>query len=119
IRLLGAFIQISRALSYAHARGILHYDIKPENILVGDFGEVYLADWGLAKVQPTSAIKIHGMGSSPPPGVTDAGGTPGYMPPEVIKGDWKNVDQRADLFAVGVILYEMLTGKDPFPGTTV
>ena len=114
VRLLGAFQQVSRALAYAHSRGVLHRDIKPENILLGDFGEVYLADWGLAKVEPTSELVLHGEGSQPPPGVTDAGGTPGYMAPEILREDWTAVDHRADLFALGVVLYEILTGRGAF-----
>src|SRR4029079_6682456 len=88
VRLLGAFVQVSRALAYAHARGVLHRDIKPENILLGDFGEVYLADWGLAKVLPKSKLAIHGEGSIPPPGSMDGGGTPGYVAPEILRCAW-------------------------------
>lgn len=118
-RLMGVILQVARALGYAHSRGVLHRDIKPENILVGDHGEVYVADWGLAKLEDGSPIIIHGEGSSPPPNQTDAGGTPGYMPPEVLQGNWDAVDHRADLFALGVILYEILTGKPPFEGRNV
>jgi eukaryotic-like serine/threonine-protein kinase len=118
-RLMGVMLQVARALGYAHSRGVLHRDIKPENILVGDHGEVYVADWGLAKLEENSPIVIHGEGSSPPPNQTDAGGTPGYMAPEVLQGNWDVVDQRADLFAVGVMLYEVLTGKQPFEGRNV
>jgi serine/threonine-protein kinase len=118
VRLLGVFQQVSLALAYAHSRGVLHRDIKPENILVGDFGEVYIADWGLAKVQNTSEVVLHTRGSEPPPGVTDAGGTPGYMAPEILRGEWAGVDQRADIFAMGVVLYEMLTGRGPFESRT-
>jgi serine/threonine-protein kinase len=114
VRLLGAFLQVCRALAYAHSNGVIHRDIKPENILLGDFGEVYLADWGLAKVEPTSALQLHGEGSSPPPAHTEAGGTAGYMAPEVLRGEWDTVDHRVDLFAMGVVLYEMLTGHGPF-----
>jgi len=115
-RLMGVMLQVCRALGYAHSRGVLHRDIKPENILVGDHGEVYVADWGLAKLEDNSPIVIHGEGSSPPPNQTDAGGTPGYMAPEVLQGNWDVVDHRADLFAVGVMLYEILTGRQPFEG---
>jgi eukaryotic-like serine/threonine-protein kinase len=118
-RLMGVMLQVARALGYAHSRGVLHRDIKPENILVGDHGEVYIADWGLAKLEETSPIVIHGEGSSPPPNQTDAGGTPGYMAPEVLQGNWDVVDHRADLFAIGVMLYEILTGKQPFQGRSV
>ena len=119
VRLVGAFLQVTRALEYAHSRGVLHRDVKPENILLGDFGEVYLADWGLAKLEATSAIIIHEVGSSPPPNVTNAGGTPGYISPEVLKGDWEHVDHRADLFALGVVLYEILVGRSPFDGNGI
>ena len=114
VRLLGAFLQVCRALAYAHSNGVIHRDIKPENILLGDFGEVYLADWGLAKVEPSSTLQLHGEGSSPPPAQTEAGGTPGYMAPEVLRGEWETVDHRVDIFAMGVVLYEMLTNRSPF-----
>ena len=114
VRLLGAFLQVCRALAYAHSNGVVHRDIKPENILLGDFGEVYLADWGLAKVEATSNLQLHGEGSAPPPAPAEAGGTPGYMAPEVLRGEWETVDHRVDLFAMGVVLYEMLTGHSPF-----
>jgi eukaryotic-like serine/threonine-protein kinase len=118
VRLVGAFLQVTRALAYAHSRGVVHRDIKPENILLGDFGEVYLADWGLARLGPMTSLQIHTEGSAPPPTTTDAGGTPGYIAPEVLRGDWEDVDHRADLFALGVVLYEMLAGRGPFDGRT-
>ncbi len=115
VRLLGAFLQVCHALSYAHSRGVLHGDIKPDNILLGDFGEVYLADWGLAKVSCDSVIRERLQGSSPPPAYgSPSGGTPGYLAPEVALGQWDTVDHRSDLFALGVILYEILTGQPPF-----
>ncbi|RLB62220.1 MAG: protein kinase [Deltaproteobacteria bacterium] len=138
IRLLGAFLQMSRALAYAHSLGVLHGDIKPENILLGDFGEVYLADWGLTKVQPHSAVRTS-RSTAPPPDLPDEldggalklhtierhdvstsppGGTPGYLAPEVALGDGKKIDHRADLFSLGVVLYEILTGDRPFSGET-
>jgi formylglycine-generating enzyme required for sulfatase activity len=115
-RLMNVMLQVCRALGYAHSRGVLHRDIKPENILVGDHGEVYVADWGLAKLEDHSPISIHGEGSTPPPNTTDVGGTPGYMPPEVLQSNWDKVDHRADLFAVGVMLYEIVCGRHPFEG---
>lgn len=118
VRLLGVLVQISRALGYAHSRGVLHRDVKPENVLVGDFGEVYLADWGLAKVTSATSIDIHRPGSAPPI-ATDSGGTPGYLAPEVVRGERAHVDHRADLFSLGVMLYEVLVGKAPFQGKDV
>jgi serine/threonine-protein kinase len=118
VRLLGVLVQVSRALGYAHSRGVWHRDVKPDNVLLGDFGEVYLADWGLAKLTGDTSIEIHRPSSSPPT-ATDSGGTPGYMAPEVVRGDWATVDHRADLFALGVVLYEVLCGKAPFDAPTV
>jgi formylglycine-generating enzyme required for sulfatase activity len=127
VRLIGAFVQISRALSYAHRRGVLHRDIKPENILLGDFGEVYLADWGNAK----DTGKPRRSSSEPPLLLADEGrdedldaqsglsGTPGYIAPEQIRGDRLRIDHRADIFALGVVLYEILTGEHPFDAPTV
>ncbi|HEY8079514.1 MAG TPA: protein kinase, partial [Labilithrix sp.] len=116
VRLLGVFIQVTRALAYAHSRGVVHRDIKPENILLGDFGEVYVADWGIARVGNDSTLQIHSEGSMPPPGISDPAGTVGYMAPEVLRADWDTVDHRIDIFALGVVLYEMLTGVAPFEG---
>ena len=138
VRLIGAFVQISRALAYAHQRGVLHRDIKPENILLGDFGEVYLADWGNAKLIPGSAM-AHGprpaARSSPPGAMMTApdsatrpagnrdqsglSGTPGYIAPEQIRGDRERTNHRADIFSLGVVLYEILTGQHPFDASTV
>ena len=121
VRLLGAFLQVTRALAYAHDRGVMHNDIKPENVLLGDFGEVYLADWGLARMfrdetvlpmvpplptDDTAPAMANGSSSQ-------AGGTPGYIAPEILRHE-ANVDERADLFALGVVLYELLTGTHPF-----
>ena len=117
VRLLGAFLQVSRGLAYAHARGILHNDIKPENVLLGDFGEVYLADWGLAKAMRDVPLEIPSRREGAPPrtnGMSSAtSGTPGYIAPEVLRHE-TDVDERADLFALGVVLYELLTGVHPF-----
>lgn len=104
-RLLNIFRQLSDALSYAHARGVIHRDIKPENILIGMFGEVTLIDWGVAKVW--------GM-----PSEGNRGGTPLYMSPEQILGH-KPVDERTDIFSMGIVLYEMMTQREPFRGPTI
>ncbi|HEY8039440.1 MAG TPA: SUMF1/EgtB/PvdO family nonheme iron enzyme [Polyangiaceae bacterium] len=116
VRLLGAFLQVSRALAYAHARGILHNDIKPENVLLGDFGEVYLADWGLSKAMRDVPLEIPSRRDGVPRSngtSSQTSGTPGYIAPEVLRHE-TDVDERADLFALGVVLYELLTGVHPF-----
>ena len=125
VRLVGAFVQVSRALAYAHRRGVLHRDIKPENILLGDFGEVYLADWGNATVgsgpDVDDPISASALAKRPDRGTPAEGlsGTPGYIAPEQIRGDRAKIDHRADIFALGVVLYEMLTGEHPFDAQTV
>jgi serine/threonine-protein kinase len=114
-RLLGVLAQVSRALAYAHARGVVHRDLKPGNILLGEYGEVYVADWGQAKLLPRALVSV---GDDVGGFVADFGGTPGYMAPEAIEGVWDRTDARSDLYAIGVILYEMLAGRRPIEGTS-
>jgi serine/threonine-protein kinase len=108
-RILGAIAQVARALSYAHARGIVHRDVKPANVLLGHYGEVYLADWGLARA-PREEPPERREGDA---AATSSLGTPGYMPPEQIEGV---VGPPADVFALGAVLYEVLTGQQAFTG---
>jgi len=122
VRLIGAFVQISRALAYAHKRRVIHRDIKPENILLGDFGEVYLSDWGNAKVlgsAETEPVELDDHPYDPEREPSGLSGTPGYIAPEQIRGDRQKIDHRADIFALGVVLYEILTGEHPFDAPTV
>jgi serine/threonine-protein kinase len=108
-RLLKIFTQIGDAVQFAHLRGIIHRDIKPENVIIGMFGEVNLIDWGSAKVW--------GM----PYEDADAeiaqtrAGTPLYMSPEQVLGN-PPVDERSDIFSMGIVLYEMLAQREPFAG---
>lgn len=117
-RVLQIFVTVCQAIDFAHRKGVLHRDLKPSNIMVGDFGEVYVLDWGIARV-----LALHEDPLKPdtlidaPSGSTQAEtmlGTPGYMSPEQIQaGD--TIDGRADIYSLGVILFELLALALPFP----
>jgi len=120
-RMLGLMIQVCNALAYAHAHGVVHRDIKPENILIGTFGEVMLLDWGVAKVWASDKDDTqHGMLEHEE--LTDIGqrpGTPLYMSPEQVRGGGEEIDARTDVYSIGVMLYEILTLKEPLRGKKV
>lgn len=102
------FTEICKALKYAHDQDVIHRDIKPDNVLISKDGEVKLTDFGIATSKDDDED-----------GLTSAGmtlGTPAYMSPEQI-ADSRNVDKRADIYSMGVLLYKMVTGKTPFPGS--
>jgi serine/threonine protein kinase len=126
---LRVFERICEPVSFAHARGVIHRDLKPQNIMVGEFGEVLVLDWGVAKLRD-------GREADLPSDARDAGetgaerldaedtrialtvdgavvGTPAYMAPEQARGDLQAVDERSDVFALGAILYFLLTGRAP------
>jgi eukaryotic-like serine/threonine-protein kinase len=108
-------IQTAHGLDAAHAKGIVHRDLKPDNLFVTDEGMLKVLDFGLAKLTP-NAMMAGGAGK---PQTTEAGivfGTAGYMSPEQVRG--KDVDRRSDIFAVGAILYEMVTGRRAFTAPT-
>ena len=102
-------VQMAEALDYAHSKSIIHRDIKPSNIFITPDNRPVIADFGIARIEDPSVIHR-----------TQAGvilGTPGYMSPEQVRGE--PVDGRSDLFSLGVILYELTTGKTPFKGDTL
>ncbi len=127
-KLINVIIQIAYALEYAHNHRVIHRDIKPENILVGPFGEILLMDWGLAKVWNPDGS--HDEAGQQRPGavydkkassMTDTErlqGTVYYMSPEQLERD-PEIDFRADIYSIGVVLYEILTGQLPADGDTV
>ncbi|HEY1557565.1 MAG TPA: serine/threonine-protein kinase [Kofleriaceae bacterium] len=110
LALLPHVIAIADAVAYAHGEGVIHRDLKPANVVVGAFGETVVVDWGLA---------IESAGRHPPlEPETDPGkavGTPAYMPPEQARGE--DVDARADVYAIGAVLYELLAGAAPYHET--
>src|SRR5262245_21451926 len=129
-RFVAAFEALCQTMAYAHARGVIHRDLKPANVMTGSFGEVLVVDWGMGKVltreepapassetsgqtriatrRPESSASDSEMGS--------VLGTPRYMPPEQAMGRVDDVDERSDVFALGAILCEILTGAPPYEG---
>ena len=102
--------QVSLAVQFAHDLGVVHRDLKPENILVGSYGEVYVIDWGVAKIV-NSDIGLTVTGKLM---MGQLVGTPQYMAPEQARGDNEAVDERSDVYALGAILYEILTLESVF-----
>ncbi|MCX5747182.1 MAG: cyclic nucleotide-binding domain-containing protein [Proteobacteria bacterium] len=110
-RILQSLISVCDALALAHSRGVIHRDLKPDNIMVGDFGQVYLMDWGCAQVTGDRSFV---EGAIEPDGMVI--GTLQYMAPEQALGQISKIDPRTDVFGLGAILYKALTGAAPYPG---
>jgi len=123
--LLGRFVDVCQAISYAHSRGVLHRDLKPGNIMLGKYGETLVVDWGLAKVQDNEdSTQASGEGVLRPSsgsGITPTMfgsviGTPGYMPPEQAMGQLDQLGPTSDVYSLGATLYHVLTGRSAFRG---
>ena len=117
---VGMAIQIAEGLRRAHEAGIVHRDIKPANVMVTERGEVKIVDFGLAKLVSEQVEVVDPAESPTATGLTGVGalvGTAGYMSPEQVRG--RPADARSDIFSLGVVMYEMLTGGRPFAGETV
>ncbi|RFC45958.1 MAG: Serine/threonine protein kinase/WD40 repeat/WD40 repeat [Verrucomicrobia bacterium] len=123
--LLTVFRKVCDAMAFAHSKGVLHRDLKPENIMVGEYGEVLVMDWGLAKVLGEADLK--GVARSVASDTRDSGmtmegevmGTPQYMSPEQAEGMVAELDVRSDIYSLGGILYAILTLRPPIDGTTL
>ncbi len=112
---LETLMQVLQALRFAHSRGIVHRDLKPDNVMIGDFGEVYLLDWGIAV-----SLEDDGSGRLPlAKHATELAGTPCYMAPEMLGGDGAPaLSERTDIYLAGAVLYEILAGHPPHQGET-
>jgi serine/threonine-protein kinase len=110
-RLLRAFAEVCRAIDYAHSRGVVHRDLKPSNIVLGEFGEVYVIDWGVARVVDNAqgAVEMADIDTIQAAPATQTVGTPGYIAPEQLHA--ANVDRPSDVYSLGAILFEILTGE--------
>ncbi|MFC1706790.1 protein kinase [Planctomycetota bacterium] len=128
-RLLEVFVRICLAVAYAHERGVVHRDLKPQNVMIGHFNEVHVMDWGLAKVfagaarrtAPRDASKVEApiALTTRKASVTDSLlGTPAYMAPEQVDRDPEAIGPVTDVYALGAILYAILTGNAPYRGDT-
>ncbi len=132
VRLLTVFSQICRTIAYAHSLGVMHRDLKPDNIMLGEFGEVTVMDWGLAKSvnqSPGDGRHAEGRRGETSGRLTESArfetqagevtGTPHYMPPEQAAGRIELLGTHSDVYSLGAILYELLTLEPPFDGPNV
>jgi len=137
-RALGVILKVCEAMAYAHQKGIIHRDLKPANIMVGNFGEVYVMDWGLSRVLHREDLHDLRLAVDVPHAVAGATGangaerdshlvtmdgvvlgTPAYMPPEQAHGALAQMSPRSDVYSIGAMLYHLLSGRVPYsvPGT--
>ncbi|NUM54775.1 MAG: protein kinase [Candidatus Hydrogenedentes bacterium] len=126
LELLPRYLDLCHAIAYAHDRGVIHRDIKPDNVMIGSFGETVVIDWGLAKLKGRADVYAAELkataqalkeGPAGPGAQTLYGtilGTPHYMAPEQARGDIDSVDERSDVYALGAVLYMLLTGTRPY-----
>ncbi|MBN2162632.1 MAG: protein kinase [Pontiellaceae bacterium] len=138
-RLLGIFLKVCNAIDYAHTKGVIHLDLKPSNVIVGDFGDVHVLDWGLSTLithldeydgAPVSWQSLDDVALENGQTLTRylessakrrhvVGGTPGYMSPEQAQGSPADIDFQTDIYMLGAMLYELLTFECPITGDTV
>ena len=132
-RRLGVFLPVCNAVAFAHSRGVLHRDLKPDNVMLGPFGEVFVLDWGISRLVESAQEddltwdEVHDSGGDTP-SVERVGvptldgtqlGTPGYMSPEQAAGELTKIDERSDVYSLGALLYELLTLRRAYEGDHV
>lgn len=110
---LSILMRVADAVAFAHANGVIHRDLKPENVMLGDYGEVLVMDWGLARITPEFA-HAHTVYQS-----DNLGGTPAYMAPEMASGPVEKINRTSDIYLLGAILYEIIGGQPPHSGRDV
>lgn len=110
---LSILLRVADAVAFAHANGVVHRDLKPENVMLGDFGEVLVMDWGLARISPDFP-NAESVSQS-----NTMGGTPAYMAPEMAVGPIDKITTASDIYLLGAILFEIVTGRPPHSGKTV
>ncbi len=109
---VGILLKVMDAVAFAHSRGILHRDLKPANVMIGDYGEVYLMDWGLATpFGPDAGLEDHAQGAD-----LKLAGTPRYMAPEMVRGELSRLSEATDVYLLGGVLFEIATGRMPRHG---
>ncbi len=124
-QLLGRFVAVCNAVAFAHSRGVIHRDLKADNVMLGAYGETLVVDWGLAKVlgrpeDPAGPAPLPPLPGEADAAATQAGavlGTPAFMPPEQALGELDRLGPASDVYSLGAMLYHLLTGRAPFAGT--
>ncbi|MBO4699264.1 protein kinase [bacterium] len=121
LELLHHFYNICNAVAYSHSKGVINRDLKPSNVMIGEFGETVVLDWGLAKIKDSDEMifvqhEDFGVGKTV---IGQAIGTPSYMSPEQAEGRIGEIDETSDIYSLGAILYQILTGRPPFSGKSV
>jgi eukaryotic-like serine/threonine-protein kinase len=119
-RLIGWFHRACETVAYAHERGVVHRDLKPTNVMLGEHGEVRVLDWGIAKIEDEPESDQGVVARRSAEHATQAGditGTPAFMAPEVARGEGHRVDARADVYSLGTVLYQILGGEPPYRGS--
>ena len=124
LSLLDVLVKVCEAVAFAHDRGVVHCDIKPDNVMVGDFGQVYLMDWGIARLKPGAPVRSSAVDTGADLGSFTAAtsgmatGTLRFAPPEQVKGETDRIDERSDVYSLGAVLYCLLVGAPPHSGTS-